>query len=107
MNHSSCKVAVDRQGAVSLQGESGEAGAWRFQYVLGGRDGARSGRWQRPGRCRSPACWPLRCFRVQRAHAYGTVLLAGSVGSLVAVLVYMRLLRQSMAPPSRTLSRRG
>jgi hypothetical protein len=31
------------------------------------------------------------------AHAYGTVLLAGSVGSLVAVLVYMRLLRQSMA----------
>jgi hypothetical protein len=37
------------------------------------------------------------------AHAYGTVLLAGSAGAMVAVLVYMRLLRESMAPPSRTV----
>ncbi len=37
------------------------------------------------------------------AHTYGTVLLVGSVGSLVAVLLYLRLLRQSTAPPSRTV----
>ena len=58
------------------------------------------------GRGRRPQ-WPLAAawavpvasllvialFRRTAAHAYGTLLLAGSAGSLIVVLVYARLLR--------------
>jgi hypothetical protein len=37
------------------------------------------------------------------AHAYGMLLLAGSAGALITVLVYARLLRRSMTPPLTVL----
>lgn len=37
------------------------------------------------------------------AHAYGTLLLAGSAGSLIVVLAYARLLRRETAPPRAVL----
>ena len=36
-------------------------------------------------------------------HTYGTLLLAGSAGSLIVVLAYARLLRRGSAPPPTVL----